>query len=279
MRACHPLLKLAPRGGRVVVIGSKNVPAPGPGRGGLLRLQGGAQPARARRRARMGRGRHPHQHAASERGVRHRRSGPRRCSPQRAKALRPDRRAVQEEQRAARPRCIEPRRRRARRRDVRAAVRQDHRRRRCRSTAATSGSSDGDAVETLRWNGDRARAARPAPAARQDRRTSPAAPPREVAAAIRDMVVRGAPAIGCAAAFGVALDRTASSRQSRVRGARARAARPRSICSGRSTRMRTKRARTYEARGRTRDLRRGPRREPRDRRKLGAELIPTARGS
>ena len=31
MRGCHPLLKLAPRGGRVVVIGSKNVPAPGPG--------------------------------------------------------------------------------------------------------------------------------------------------------------------------------------------------------------------------------------------------------
>lgn len=31
MRDCHPLLKLAPRGGRVVVIGSKNVPAPGPG--------------------------------------------------------------------------------------------------------------------------------------------------------------------------------------------------------------------------------------------------------
>jgi rhamnose utilization protein RhaD (predicted bifunctional aldolase and dehydrogenase)/NAD(P)-dependent dehydrogenase (short-subunit alcohol dehydrogenase family) len=31
MRACHPLLKLAPRGGRVVVIGSKNVHAPGPG--------------------------------------------------------------------------------------------------------------------------------------------------------------------------------------------------------------------------------------------------------
>ncbi len=28
---CHPLLKLAPNGGRVVVIGSKNVPAPGPG--------------------------------------------------------------------------------------------------------------------------------------------------------------------------------------------------------------------------------------------------------
>jgi len=31
MQACHPLLTLAPRGGRVVVIGSKNVPAPGPG--------------------------------------------------------------------------------------------------------------------------------------------------------------------------------------------------------------------------------------------------------
>ncbi|HSD41022.1 MAG TPA: bifunctional aldolase/short-chain dehydrogenase [Burkholderiales bacterium] len=31
MRACHPFLKRAPRGGRVVVIGSKNVPAPGPG--------------------------------------------------------------------------------------------------------------------------------------------------------------------------------------------------------------------------------------------------------
>jgi NAD(P)-dependent dehydrogenase (short-subunit alcohol dehydrogenase family)/ribulose-5-phosphate 4-epimerase/fuculose-1-phosphate aldolase len=31
MREAHPLLKRAPRGGRVVVIGSKNVPAPGPG--------------------------------------------------------------------------------------------------------------------------------------------------------------------------------------------------------------------------------------------------------
>jgi rhamnose utilization protein RhaD (predicted bifunctional aldolase and dehydrogenase)/NAD(P)-dependent dehydrogenase (short-subunit alcohol dehydrogenase family) len=31
LRECHPLLKRAPRGGRVVVIGSKNVPAPGPG--------------------------------------------------------------------------------------------------------------------------------------------------------------------------------------------------------------------------------------------------------
>jgi rhamnose utilization protein RhaD (predicted bifunctional aldolase and dehydrogenase)/NAD(P)-dependent dehydrogenase (short-subunit alcohol dehydrogenase family) len=31
LQMCHPLLKLAPRGGRIVVIGSRNVPAPGPG--------------------------------------------------------------------------------------------------------------------------------------------------------------------------------------------------------------------------------------------------------
>jgi rhamnose utilization protein RhaD (predicted bifunctional aldolase and dehydrogenase)/NAD(P)-dependent dehydrogenase (short-subunit alcohol dehydrogenase family) len=31
LQLCHPLLKLAPRGGRIVVIGSRNVPAPGPG--------------------------------------------------------------------------------------------------------------------------------------------------------------------------------------------------------------------------------------------------------
>lgn len=31
MREAYPLLKVAPRGGRVVIIGSKNVPAPGPG--------------------------------------------------------------------------------------------------------------------------------------------------------------------------------------------------------------------------------------------------------
>jgi rhamnose utilization protein RhaD (predicted bifunctional aldolase and dehydrogenase)/NAD(P)-dependent dehydrogenase (short-subunit alcohol dehydrogenase family) len=31
LREAHPLLKLAPRGGRVAIIGSKNVPAPGPG--------------------------------------------------------------------------------------------------------------------------------------------------------------------------------------------------------------------------------------------------------
>jgi len=31
LREIHPLLKLAPNKGRVVIIGSKNVPAPGPG--------------------------------------------------------------------------------------------------------------------------------------------------------------------------------------------------------------------------------------------------------
>jgi NAD(P)-dependent dehydrogenase (short-subunit alcohol dehydrogenase family) len=31
LRAAHPYLTLAPRGGRVVIVGSKNVPAPGPG--------------------------------------------------------------------------------------------------------------------------------------------------------------------------------------------------------------------------------------------------------
>src|SRR3989442_13476970 len=33
MQACHPLLKLALRGGRIVVIGSKKRPGPGPGGG------------------------------------------------------------------------------------------------------------------------------------------------------------------------------------------------------------------------------------------------------
>jgi NAD(P)-dependent dehydrogenase (short-subunit alcohol dehydrogenase family) len=33
LRESHPLLALAPNGGRVVVVGSKNVPAPGPGAG------------------------------------------------------------------------------------------------------------------------------------------------------------------------------------------------------------------------------------------------------
>ena len=60
-------------------------------------------------------------------------------------------------------------------------------------------------VETLRWRRDRIELI--------DQRTLPqrveyvaCTTAAEVAAAIRDMVVRGAPAIGCAAAFGVALE-------------------------------------------------------------------------
>ena len=62
------------------------------------------------------------------------------------------------------------------------------------------------AVETLRWRGDALELL--------DQRLLPercvyvtCRSAAEVARAIRDMVVRGAPAIGCAAAFGVALDR------------------------------------------------------------------------
>ena len=64
------------------------------------------------------------------------------------------------------------------------------------------------AVETLRWHGDALELLdqRLLPERIEYVRCSTAA---EVAKAIRDMVVRGAPAIGCAAAFGVALDRGA----------------------------------------------------------------------
>ncbi len=62
------------------------------------------------------------------------------------------------------------------------------------------------AVEPLRWHGDRLelldQRLLPDQAVYVSCRTA-----AEVAQAIRDMVVRGAPAIGCAAAFGVALDK------------------------------------------------------------------------
>ena len=48
------LLARAPRGGRVVVNASKNVHAPGPGRGRVLGVEGVAHPAGARGRARVG---------------------------------------------------------------------------------------------------------------------------------------------------------------------------------------------------------------------------------
>jgi methylthioribose-1-phosphate isomerase len=60
-------------------------------------------------------------------------------------------------------------------------------------------------IETLRWRGDRLELI--------DQRALPqrlgyvsCATAAEVAAAIRDMIVRGAPAIGCAAAYGIALE-------------------------------------------------------------------------
>jgi methylthioribose-1-phosphate isomerase len=63
------------------------------------------------------------------------------------------------------------------------------------------------AIETLRWRSDRLELI--------DQRALPqrlvyvsCATAAEVAAAIRDMVVRGAPAIGCAAAYGIALEAT-----------------------------------------------------------------------
>ena len=86
MQRCHPLLKLAPRGGRIVVIGSKNVPAPGPGaaaysasKAALNQLARVAALEWAKDGIRIN-SLHP------ERGLRHRRSGPTKCSPSRAKA-------------------------------------------------------------------------------------------------------------------------------------------------------------------------------------------------
>src|SRR5882672_1159316 len=77
--------------------------------------------------------------------------------------------------------------------------------RKCPWTAAMSASSEGNAVEALRWRDTRLELI--------DQRRLPTrfeyiscTSAAEVADAIRSMVVRGAPAIGCAAAFGVALE-------------------------------------------------------------------------
>jgi len=68
-----------------------------------------------------------------------------------------------------------------------------------------SASSEAIPVETLRWHGRRLELIdqRALPARLEYVSCTSAA---EVAEAIRSMVVRGAPAIGCAAAFGVALE-------------------------------------------------------------------------
>ena len=81
-----------------------------------------------------------------------------------------------------------------------------------------------DRVEPIRWRGDRLELL--------DQRLLPdktvyvtCRTAEEVATAIRDMVVRGAPAIGCAAAFGVVLAKRLS--LDGVRDSCARAGRPR----------------------------------------------------
>src|SRR5690349_17775814 len=149
----------------------------------------------------MGQGRHPHQFAPPERGLRYR-AVDRRGTRLARQGLQPDGRSVQEEQPAEDRGGLEGRGG-ARRGDVRALVREDHggagpgrRRQRARRLVAS--------VEPIRWLGDSLELL--------DQRLLPdqtkyvrCTSADEVAAAIRDMVVRGAPAIGCAAAFGVVL--------------------------------------------------------------------------
>src|SRR5713101_1463578 len=171
-----------------------------PGRRRLFGVEGGAEPAGARRGPGMGDGRDSHQFAASQRGLRHG-AVDRRSSSLARQGLPPHGRAVQKEQPAEAggflARCG-----RAGRGNVRPAFRQDHggagagrRRQRARRLMA---------IEPLRWRGDRLELL--------DQRFLPdktlyvtCRTAADVATAIRDMVVRGAPAIGCAAAFGVVL--------------------------------------------------------------------------
>ena len=72
MRECHPLLRLAPRGARVVVIGSKNVPAPGPGAGAYSASKAAMNQLARVAALEWGEGRHTRQHHPSECRVRHR---------------------------------------------------------------------------------------------------------------------------------------------------------------------------------------------------------------
>ena len=72
LRLAHPWLKQAPGGGRVVIIGSKNVPGARRRRRRLLGVEGGSHAAGASERARMGSRRHPRERRAPERRLRHR---------------------------------------------------------------------------------------------------------------------------------------------------------------------------------------------------------------
>src|SRR6185369_11077577 len=174
--------------------------------GSLLGLQSRAYAIGARGGARMGRRQYPSQYAASECGIRHRDLERGSYGGARG-AIRAYRRAVQAQQ------CIEdgshqPRRCSTRRRDVRPVVRQEHRgadshrrRQRARHLMAEFQSK----FDTLRWRGGRLEMI--------DQRVLPGDirylaydSAAAVAAGIRDMVVRGAPAIGCAAAYGIALE-------------------------------------------------------------------------
>jgi len=85
-----------------------------------------------------------------------------------------------------------------------------------------------NAVETLRWGGDHVEFIdqRKLPGRIEYVRCHDA---QEVAAAIRDMVVRGAPAIGCAAAYGVALEALKGTRDFTQAFAALRASRPTAV--------------------------------------------------
>ena len=206
MQACHALLKLAPRGGRIVVIGSKNVPAPGPGAAAYS-----ASKAALNQLARV---------AALEwakDGIR-------------INSLHPnavyDTALWTEEVLASRAKAYnltveQYKKNNLLRTEVASkdvaelaaemcgrALRQDHggagpRRRRERARRLMSGEG-----QPIRWRGDRLELL--------DQRLFPekteyiiCRSAEDVALAIRDMVVRGAPAIGCAAAFGVVLGKEA----------------------------------------------------------------------
>src|SRR5437867_1261610 len=170
------------------------------GRRRLFGLEGGAEPAGARRGPGMGKRRDSHQFAASQRGLRYC-VVDRRGSGLARQGVQPHGRAIQEEQ-PVEAGSLLARCGRAGRGNVRPAFRQDHggagagrRRQRARRLMA---------VEPLRWRGDRLELL--------DQRFLPdktlyvtCRSAADVATAIRDMVVRGAPAIGCAAAFGVVL--------------------------------------------------------------------------
>src|SRR5256884_7703269 len=175
------------------------------GRRRLFGLEGGAEPAGARRGPGMGKGRDSHQFAASQRGLRYG-AVDRRGSGLARQGVQPHGRAIQEEQ-PAEAGSLLARCGRAGRGNVRPAFRQDHggagagrRRQRARRLMT---------VEALRWRGGRLRLLDPRFLPRKTLFVS-CRSAADVATAIRDMVVRGAPAIGCAAAFGVVLSRGSS---------------------------------------------------------------------